>query len=215
MAVLRELWTKDKLEEQVRTTYTYLFELRNRLEETCKTAHEELRKAKIKQKAYYDRKAVARQLKPGERVLVLLPSNPNKLIMQWKGPFVVLQKRNDVDYEVDVNNKTKLFHINMLKKYEERETATASVAAVSSLEDEAEGEEIPYLPMKQEQTFKDISISPSLSTEQSQAARLLCEEYQDIFSDLPGKTNLVECQLKLTSTTPVQVRQYPIPFALQ
>lgn len=113
-----------------------------------------------------------------------------------------------------MNNRTKLFHINMLKKYEDRETAAASVAAVSSLQDGAEGEKIPFLHLKQEQTF-ETSINQLAYLRKIKMVRLLCEECQDIFSDFPGKTDLVECRLELTSTTPVHLRQYPIHFALQ
>ena len=35
MARLRELWSKDLPDEEVQTTYQYVFELRNRMEETC------------------------------------------------------------------------------------------------------------------------------------------------------------------------------------
>lgn len=215
MAVLRELWTEDGLDENIRSTYTYLVELRNRLEETCKTAHEELRKAKVKQKAYYDRRAVRRPLRPGDRVLVLLPSSTNKLIMQWKGPFAVLRQYNDADYEIDAGGKTKLFHINMLKKYEERQPISAFVAAVNIIEDGTDSEEIPFFSAKQEQTFEDICVFPGLTPEQRQQVHSLCSQFHDIFSDLPGKTDLVECKLNVTSATPVHVRQYPVPFAFQ
>lgn len=83
-------------------------------------AHENLDKAREKYKKFYDRKAVDRQLKPGERALILLPSDRNKLTMQWKGPFPVTRKKNDVDYELQLNGNKKIFHINMLKKYGER-----------------------------------------------------------------------------------------------
>lgn len=146
---------------------------------------------------------------------MLRPSSTNKLTMQWKGPFAVLRQCNDVDYEVDVRGKTKLFHINMLKKYEKRQQASAFVAAVNIIEDGADGEELPFFPAKQEQTFKDVCISPGLTPKRRQEAQSLCKQFQDIFSDLPGKTDLVECELTLTSMTPVHVRQYPVPFALQ
>lgn len=97
MTILKELWTGAAVEEDVRSTYTYLVELRYRLEETCKAGQEELKKAKMTQEKYYDRKAVSQQLKPGNRVLVLLPSEFKKLTMHWKGPFTVVGKRDDLD----------------------------------------------------------------------------------------------------------------------
>ena len=56
MAILRELWSGEAPDEQVLSTYQYAIELRDRLEQTCKLAHENLKKVQIKQKAYYDRR---------------------------------------------------------------------------------------------------------------------------------------------------------------
>ena len=44
----------------------------------------------IKQKAYYDRRARSGKFDVGDKVLLLLPSDSNELLLQWKGPYVVL-----------------------------------------------------------------------------------------------------------------------------
>lgn len=51
--------------------------------------------------------------------------------------------------------------------------------------------------------------------EQNSEAKKTLHAFQDIFSDVPGKTHLVECQLRLATETPVHVRQYPLPFAVE
>jgi len=38
---------------------------------------------------------------------------------------------------------------------------------------------------------------------------------EDIFSDVPGKTRLVEHEIKLTSDKPVRSKPYPTPYNLQ
>lgn len=221
LTVLRELWTNEGLDAETRTTYTYVFDLRNRLEETCKIAHEQLEKARVKQKTYYDRKSRPRKLCPGNKVLILLPTDSNKLLMQWKGPFQVIERKNDVDYVIDVFGKNKIFHINMLKKYEEREvTEPQQVSVVAELhenlpEEEDEVKQMPILSLYRTQFSTDVKLSPHLTAEQVQNVQALFQEYADIFSDLPGKTALVECSLRLTSNKPVHVPQYPIPLALQ
>ena len=53
-------------------------------------AQEELLKSQTRQKRYYARKTRQRRFRPGDKVLVLLPTNANKLLMQWKGPFEVI-----------------------------------------------------------------------------------------------------------------------------
>ncbi|XP_077867182.1 uncharacterized protein LOC144356200 [Saccoglossus kowalevskii] len=87
MMILRELWTKEATTPEVETTYHYVLDLRNRLQETCTLAQAELAKAKVRYKRYYDRKARYRKFQPGDKVLVLLPTDHNKLLMQWQGPM--------------------------------------------------------------------------------------------------------------------------------
>jgi hypothetical protein len=38
----------------------------------------------------------------GDKVLILLPSDSSKLKALWKGPFTIIRKLNDVDYEIRV-----------------------------------------------------------------------------------------------------------------
>ncbi len=38
------------------------------------------------------------KLEPGEQVLVLLPTESNKLLDQWQGPYRVVKKIGKVDY---------------------------------------------------------------------------------------------------------------------
>lgn len=144
LAVLRELWTNATIPNELRTTYEYVLALRDRLENTCKLAHEELERAGERYSRYYNIKSRKRSLKPGEKVLILLPTEHNKLLMQWKGPFSVISRRGDVDYEVDLGHATKIFHINMLKRYQQRkdDTIVAAVGAVISAEEDTDAGEI-------------------------------------------------------------------------
>ena len=78
MFILKELWTKEVEVPEVKNSYQYVFESREKLEDTLKIAHEELQKAQQKGKHYYDRKAKVRKFQPGDKVLVLLPTDHNK-----------------------------------------------------------------------------------------------------------------------------------------
>ena len=64
----------------------------------------------------------------GDKVLVLLPTDQNKLPMQWKGSFEIKGTKWGNNYQIEVNKKVKTYHINMLNLYVERgrvvETAT-------------------------------------------------------------------------------------------
>ena len=61
LTILRELWTGMAIEDEEKTTYQYILELRERLESTCKLAHEELTRAKVSQKKHFDKKTKPRR----------------------------------------------------------------------------------------------------------------------------------------------------------
>ena len=133
--MLRELWDDEVPDPEVKTTYEYVIDLENRLKETCNLAKEELLKAREVQKGYYDRKCKLRRLSVGDRCLVLLPTATNKLLAQWKGPYSVTEKVNDLNYILLVDGQPKRFHINMLKQYYQPEAA-AGCSRESTVDDE-------------------------------------------------------------------------------
>lgn len=195
-------------------------------------AQENLKTSSARYKKYYNSKARDRQLKAGDKVLVLLPTSNNKLLMQWKGPFVVTRKMSPLDYKVDVYGKVKPFHINMLRLSTERlntdeqkdSNVLAEVSvAIIDIDQEEEGQDrnnsesthIPALiQCEQKETFENINLSSELCPEQRTEMKKILQEFPDVFTDLPGKTDLVECDIKLTSTDPVKVNQYPMPYSM-
>ena len=126
MEILRELWTKENMEGEIKTTYEYVVDLRNRIADTCELARTELAKAQEKQRNYYNRRAVKRELKVGGKTLVLRADDNNKLLMHWHGPYKVTAKENENDYRIDMDGKSRLYHINMLKEYVERDRRTVT-----------------------------------------------------------------------------------------
>ena len=74
MKILKELWTQEDVEQETKTTYQYVVDLRQRLEETCEFAQQELMKAQDKQRKYYNRKSQQRIFKSGDKVLMLRPT---------------------------------------------------------------------------------------------------------------------------------------------
>ncbi|GFN90024.1 gypsy retrotransposon integrase-like protein 1 [Plakobranchus ocellatus] len=110
MHILRELWTKEIEEPDVKSSYEYVLNLRERLDDTLKIAREELEKAQGWQRHYYDRTTKRRKFSVGEKVLVLLPTDSNKLLMQWKGPFEIVATVGINDYRINMGGKEKTFH---------------------------------------------------------------------------------------------------------
>ena len=77
---------------------------------------------------------------------------------------------------------------------------------------------LPLYNLKQKETVKDVIINPDLNTEQQAEIREILNEYQDIFSDVPKVTNLIEHKVQLTETEPVKHKSYPtypIPYKMQ
>lgn len=142
----------------------------------------------------------------------MLPTDSNKLLLSWKGPFEIVEVLNEFDYGVMLGNgKTRIFHANLLKQYEVREEALA----VSVIPSDNEGEEqlLQLHEGKGGENYLQVSINSGLSTSQQTELRDLVFGNMEIFTDKPGKTNLVEHSIVLTDNAPVREKPYPLPFA--
>ena len=169
MAILREFWTDEVEDEEVRSTYDCVINLRKRLEHTCELVMKNLQKVQGKQKAYYDRQAKPRSYKVGEKVLLLLPTDSNKLLLQWWRRFEIVEVLNHVDYHLNVNGYITTYHANILRLYVEQKTEashcllSAEVSIPLREEDDDESDEYSLenctFPSKKEiETYQDVSI---------------------------------------------------------
>ncbi|KAJ8050432.1 hypothetical protein HOLleu_03637 [Holothuria leucospilota] len=234
MTILRELWTGETTDDETKTTYQYILDLRQRLEDTCEMARNELQKAGERSKFYYDRRTREKNFKVGNKVLLLLPTDENKLLMHWKGPFKVKEKLGNLNYRIEMSDgKTKVFHANLLKKYHERpepvqtkenviDVVSVSVSSdVLSNSDEGyktqfDNDDVLVLPgIKPTETITDVVTNPNLSDTQTLELNQTLRQYQDILTDLPGRTTLGQHEIQLTSDDPVHQKPYPLPFALR
>ena len=164
MAILRELWTKEEPNNEVRTTYQYVLDLRNRLEETCQLVEDSLGKASSKAKKHFDKKARMREMQAGDKALVLLPTAESKLLMQWKGSYKVVDRVGPTDYRIRIGGVEKVYHINMLKRYFEASTERKDAS----------------------QTARNSSEVAAPEAEEVIAASVVEEETDDVELDVPG-----------------------------
>ena len=198
--ILKELWTKEVNIPEVKSSYEYVTELRERLEDSLKLAQEELEKSQKRYKRHYDRKAKPRRLEVGDRVLILLPTDSNKLLMQWRGPYTVESRVGANDYRVKMGSKTKTYHVNMLKKYISREPegnvvtvdstdgATIAVAGVIHQDVDPELGEVPDLEgYRQREGVRDVKLGDELPEDQRRVLKDLVRRYRDVFTDMPGE----------------------------
>ena len=233
MTILKELWTREITDPEVRSTYEYVINLRERLESTCELVKQNLEKASRKQSRIYNRKSRSRKMKVGQKVLVLLPTKANKLLMHWKGPFSIVEKISDLDYRIDMRGKLKMFHVNMLKLYVEREQTNVCVSApdhkvgfvatvsVIDLENEDtddvdnyESELIETPVAVAKETLRDVHINEALKANETVKVQCLLDKFSHVLTDIPGRTNVLQHDIKLTSDDPVRFKPYPIPYAM-
>jgi len=102
LSLLRKLWAEEGDNSEVKTACQYVIDLREGLEETCHLAQQELSKVQNRNQTYYNTHARNRHLNVDDSVLLLLPSEHNKLTLAWRGPYKVHGKIDDVDYWVEI-----------------------------------------------------------------------------------------------------------------
>ena len=131
LEILKDLWSAEPHDPELKITYQYVVDLKERLKSTLEAAHDELRKATSRSERHYNARSRQRKFDPGDKVLILLPTDHNKLLLQWKGPFKVVHKLGDNDYRLDVGGKHKTFHANLLKRYIDRVNKSKSDSEIS------------------------------------------------------------------------------------
>ena len=207
LSILREIWTNEKTDLETKTTYQYVLDLKERLERTCKLAHEELQKSCERYRKYYNRGSEVIKLKVGDKALILLPTDNNKLLMHWKGPYIIPHEHNATDFTLDINGKQRKFHANMLKKYVERVKKVDEVQITMSMmvdqtkmEAEDNSEIVTFPTVESDEKVK---IAKRLNKQEREKIQEIVHDYDHVLKDVPGKTSIAECTIKLTSEDPV------------
>ena len=67
----------------------------------------------------------------------------------------------------------------------------------------------------QKETVKDVKLGIELTKTQQKEIMDTLVRYTEAFSDIPGKTDMIEQKIELTDNNPVRSRPYPLPYALR
>ena len=81
--------------------------------------------------------------------------------------------------------------------------------------DESDGfslEDCTFTSRKEIETYRDVSILDELTEEQRKEVKELLAKYPDILTSIPGKTELLQHDIKLSTTEPVRSNVYSIPY---
>lgn len=74
---------------------------------------------------------------------------------------------------------------------------------------------IPSLNTRAGPSIEAFQKSKGMNETRKWQVEELLESYQNVFSDVPGGTKLLQCRLELATSKPLNTPQYPLPFPLQ
>ncbi|XP_063334795.1 uncharacterized protein si:ch211-282j22.3 isoform X2 [Pelmatolapia mariae] len=208
LSLLRETWEGDQERSQAVNVVSYVVQMRERLEKMTELAQAHKAEAQQHQKAWYDQSARQRSFSPGQKVLVLLPSDDSKLLAKWQGPYEIQKKLGQTTYKVaipDQPRSSRVLHINLLKEWVGRPKADVFLIREVSEEEEVDDQ---YLPKP---TPQDLDLN-HLPEERQAQVRNLCK--LDVFSENPGRTDIVEHDIVLKDGASVKRMSYRIPERL-
>ena len=157
------------------------------------------------------------------------------------GPYQVEPKRSVNDYRINVRGESKTYHINLLKKYQERAKDGEVVEVVnrnpmmvdgavldrvcsaiieddeSCCSDDAidDSELLDFGACKVDESWDDVIIGENLIKEQKGQVRDILAEFQQVFTDLSGETDVIQHRISLTTTLPIKIKPYAVPFSIR
>ncbi|KAL0152849.1 hypothetical protein M9458_051843 [Cirrhinus mrigala] len=176
-----------------RTVIEHVRDMRTKIDHVMPLVREHLVKAQQAQQRLYNRAAQPWEFQPGDRVMVLVPNAACKFLAQWQGPFTIEERVGPVNYRVRQPGRrqpVQLYHINLLKKWVgDRDQMTALTL--------------------QEPAVVDTNPNPSAA--QKAELQHLVGQFQDIFSDTPGQTNIISHDIRTPPGVIVRQRPYRVP----
>ncbi|XP_068209164.1 uncharacterized protein [Palaemon carinicauda] len=195
--------------------------LRSKLSVAWQFAKENLASAQGKMKAKYDKKCKVRSFEPGDLVLVLGTGLGNFLEPRFEGPWRILRKLSEVNYEIEApstRRKCRVFHINRLKSYsygsvEPKRVPLESVATILDYVDYFEEDELcPVSADALNTNFQSLELLESglkhLEAPQRENILNLIMLFPNSWQDSPGRTSPLEHDVDIGDALPVKQSPY-------
>ena len=120
----------------------------------------------------------------------------------------------------------KILHANLLKKYHVRNHDTdhsnhdhrANVSAIcaqqATMNELDDDERLEFPNFESRESDGAVKIG-NLSDSELLQTKALLNEYRDVFSEVPGCTNIIEHKIVLTNDKPVRSKPYAVPFSMR
>ncbi|KAI2667949.1 Retrovirus-related Pol polyprotein from transposon 17.6 [Labeo rohita] len=191
--VARDAWEQQPV--ALRSVVEHVTQMREKIERVMPMVREHLVKAQQAQQRHYNRAAQPREFQPGERVMVLVPTSACKFLAKWQGPYTILEKIGTVNYKVRQPGRRQpeqIYHVNLLKKWVGTRDQLAALTSLS-----------PVV----------VDVNSDLSAAQKRDLQHLVSQFDDVFSLLPGQTNVVQHSIKTQPGIIVRQRPYRVPEA--
>lgn len=209
-AILHRMWTGNKKTPQ--KISSYIQSLRQKMAQTVALANTKEEQTKKEVKATYDSGTEEDQLQPGDEVLLLHPS-----VMAgwkaWQGPCVVQKQVSPVTYKLNTPGKRgAVIHRNSLKRF----VRTAQVNHVVIADGQLDGSgqlELPGLPGRDTDSDNERAAQAreALTPNQREELDKLLKGHQQLFSTIPGFTDITAMEINTRTNKPTNIPPYRIP----
>ncbi|KAI2658155.1 Transposon Ty3-I Gag-Pol polyprotein [Labeo rohita] len=191
--VAKEAWEQQPARH--RSVVEHVQQMREKIDRVMPLVREHLVKAQQSQQRHYDRPAQPREFQPGDRVMVLVPTAACKFLATWQGPYTVIERVGPVNYRLRQPGRRRtdqVYHVNLLKRW----VGTRDQLAALCLSE-------PVV----------VNMDPHLSAAQKGDLQHLIGQFSDVFSHLPGQTNVLHHDIRTPPGVVVRQRPYRVPEA--
>ena len=146
-----------------------------------------------------------RQFQPGDQVLVFKPGE-DKFEAQWQGPYTVESRINNLVYRIvtpERRKKLRQYHVNSMKEWK-TPPAVMAVTYCKEETDEVLGDGPELYPFERG-SKESLTLNTQLSTAQQVQVKALLEEFEDVFRNEPGNTQLATHSINTGDAKPVTI----------
>ena len=202
--ILSESWQCSERSKE--SVVSHVLSMRSKLELMKDMAHTNLKSAQDHQKQWYDRNSRVREFQGGDLVLLLLPTAANKLLAKWQGTYRVMKRVGKVDYQIEMPDRRRkkgVYHVNLLKRWEE-------AGSMCGLAKEVSEEEFPDWKAS---GYVQPTLGSQLSETEKGEMKEMLEDFDDVLQGKPEKTGLATHTIHTSSACPVCLPPYRIPQA--
>ena len=213
----------------------YVSKFRERLHHAHTFAKKSMSSSQTVMKRRFDRSAVPRQFQVGDKVLALLPIPGSALSAKFSGPYDIHERLSDTDYVIrtpERKRKTRVCHINMLKRYYSRDAPQNSPKASESAKPPVVPHSCALTVSEAHDLPDDVTVHPSshqsarlpnsemlkmlpsqlshLSPEQQDDITALTDHFPCLFSDVPSRTTVIQHDIDVNDARPIKQHPYRV-----